>query len=125
MAIKALHCALPYFFGRDLSGRADILRTDAVTLPVQIFAVLTAFDLCDPMRFKFLAFFGGRLSIFAVICSRSSFEIAAISIVGGFAVQSPYHNSCAGGQRAIRFKINPKPAVISSHCSMLLGLVEK
>jgi hypothetical protein len=101
------------------------MHTDAIVLPIQVLTVLTTVDLCDHKRFKLLAFFGRRLSIFAVICSRSSFETAAISIVGDFAVQSPDHNSCAWGQRSIRFKINPKPAVVSSQRSMLLGLVEK
>jgi hypothetical protein len=74
------------FWNRKLYSRSDKMRTDAITLPVQVLAVLTAFDLCDPMRFKFLAFFGGRVSTLAVICSRSSFETAPISIVGGLAV---------------------------------------
>jgi hypothetical protein len=101
------------------------MHADAITLPIQVLAVLTAFNLCDHNRFKFLACFGRRLSILAVIGSRSSFETAAISIVSGLAVQRPDHNSCAWGQRPIRFKINPKPAIVSSHRSMLLGLVKK
>jgi hypothetical protein len=113
------------FEGRELYSRADIMRRDTITLPIQVLAVLTAFDLCDYKRFKFPACFGRQLSILAVITSRSSFETAAILIVGGIAAQSPDHNGCAWGQRSIRFKINPKPAAVSSHSSMLLVLVKK
>jgi hypothetical protein len=100
------------------------MHTDSITLPIQVLAVLTAFDLCDHKGFKFLAFFGGQFGILAIISNRSSFETAAISIVG-IAAHSPDHNGCARGQRSIRFKIHPKPAVVSSHSSMLLGLVKK
>jgi hypothetical protein len=54
------------------------MHTDAIVFSFQVLTVLTAVDLCDQKRFKLPAFFGRRLSIFAVICSRSSFETAAI-----------------------------------------------
>jgi hypothetical protein len=101
------------------------MHTDAITLPVAVLAVLTVVDLCDHKSFKFPAYLGSQLSILAVISSRSSCETAAISIAGGIAAQSPDHNGCAWGERSIRFKIHPKPAVVSSHRSMLLGLVKK
>ena len=101
------------------------MHTDAITLPVQDPAVLTAVDLCDHKSFKFPAYLGSPLSILAVISSRSSFETAAISIAGGIASQSPDHNGCAWGERSILFNILPKPAVFSSYRSMLLGLVKK
>jgi hypothetical protein len=101
------------------------MHTDAITLPIQVPAVLTAFGLCDHKGFKFLACFGRRLRILAIISGRSSFETAAISIVGGIATQSSDHNGSARRQRSIRFKIHTKPAVVSSHRGMLLGLVEK
>jgi hypothetical protein len=101
------------------------MHTDAITLVIQVLAVLTALDLCDHKGFKFLACFGSQFDILAIIRSRSSFETAAISIAGGIAVQSPDRNGCTWGKRSIRFKIHPKPAVVSSHSSMLLGLVKK
>jgi hypothetical protein len=100
------------------------MHTDAITLPIQVLAVLAAFDLCDHKGFKFLACFGKQFDILAIIRSRSSFETAAISVVS-IAAQSPDHKGCAWGQRSIRFKIHPKPAVVSSHRGMLLGLVKK
>jgi hypothetical protein len=54
------------------------MHSDAIVFSFQVLAVLTAVDLCDHKRFKFLAFFGRRWSFFAVICTRSSFETAAI-----------------------------------------------
>jgi len=109
----------------NLYSWADIIHTDAITFPVQVLAVLTAVDLFDHKRFKFPAYLGSPLSILAVISSRSSFETAAISIAGVIAVQRSDHNGSAWRKRSIRFKIHPKPAVVSGHRSMLLGLVKK
>jgi hypothetical protein len=100
------------------------MYTDAIIFPVQVLAVLTALDLCDHKHFKFLTCFGEQLSILAEISSRSSFEAVAVSIVG-VAAQSPDHYDCSGGQSSIRFKIHPISALVSSHGSMLCGLVKK
>jgi hypothetical protein len=100
------------------------MHTDTIIFAVQVPAVLTALDLCDHKHFKFPACFGEQLSIFSEISSRPSFEAVAVSIVG-VAAKSPDHYDCSGGQSSIRFKIHPISAVVSSHGSMLCGLVKK
>ena len=100
------------------------MHTYTIIFAVQVPAALTALDLCDHKHYKLLTCFGEQLIILAEISSRPSFEAVAVSIVG-VAAKSPYHYDCSGEQSSIRFKIHPISTVVSSHGSMLCGLVKK
>ena len=101
------------------------MHTDAVMLSIQVFAVLTSFDLCDHMGFYFLTCLRFQWGSFTVVWFRSLLNAAGIAIMCGVTTYSPDYDGCTWSEGPIRFKIHSRSAVVSGHCSMLCGLVKK
>lgn len=101
------------------------MHTDAVMLSIQVFAVLTSFDLCDHMGFDFLTYLRFRGGIFTVVWFRNSLNATGTAIMCGVTTYGPDYYGCTWSEGPNRFKIHSRSAVVSSHCSMLCGLVKK